>query len=1194
MRRYLVAFIVGFGLFLAQSGQAATYTVNTIVDGAVDADGCEHPYLDADNDCTLREAITAANTIAGVDLITFNISSLNFADDGDGQFTIALSSALPDIVDEVAMDAGTLWDSDDVRPGVAIKGGSLVGSENGLTIIADRVQVKGLVVADFPGSGIRLAGNSSIIGTDCNGAADAAERNIIVTNALNGIGISGNSNVIAANDIIGNGSGDSDDAGIVLNDTADSNIIGLYSDGCAAAEQLNVISGNNGNGIYMHTADNNLITGNYIGVDRIGTTALGNTYHGIFLDFDNQSNIIGTNGNGVNDSDEGNIIANNTLNGMVLSTDALGDVSDTPTNNRISGNRIAANVVNGIIDQGNSTIIGWCDSTINATLCSDAGAAVDQANYIIDNVVDGIQFGPYADNASIFSNVIGERPDGTEAGNGGDGIDIHKRNAGHVIGASGDQANIITNNAVGIHVESDLSDDEEPIEDITITGNTIKANTTDGVRCAETMEYRSGSYTYEVTLDSNTISTNGDNGVELVGCQWEVTDNTFEQNTGWGISVAATERPDDPSNTADVYDNPYDALSPQNADTDLVPVPNIDGNTLSDNTAGGIYLLDTTAANADTLASDNTFSSTVTSTYRVRRDWYGAIQLLNDDRSDDYTTGNFTVTLTPANGSCLSTCTGSTVATAGNTAIWGPTGIEYDDASTWFLLTELTVGANGNSRQYSPYTITASSNSLTTDTNITHSFDGVDNDNDRTIGSLTQGITTDGLYRYQIAGVTLAANADSTDDTDDVTDDEDEDDEEETTTETGGEDESSDTTTEESDADNSETESTNVVTDDSNDEVSEENGETNAETTDDNNTDEDLTTTTDTTDDTAETAVLEQVLVNTLETTTIVGQTTTEDGVTTLTTSDNPLLNLLLPPAEDVTLSGKTLPNAVVAITICYSKLSTDSDDDGNWILTISRDMLSEGENVITAHAEKDGVVTEDVEVARIVVQEPPRRTLLFGSFFAALALAILNIMAYALVRNRGVVNRRAWPVMLTSDLMAVLLFVVVVVPNYWKVYDLAATPAEAVAPSTSVAAVNQQDITTIQTVTAEDISSLDLAGMGQAEQTIALTVCDGQPFRTTTVKSDEQWDVGIPVTALPKAKFLLSSQSVQADGELGDPDRLLSVTVSKRDLFKVAQNIFMIGFVLLAGATLVTWWWLLRQVSQPPTQLPDPGNVPE
>lgn len=1166
MRRYLVVFIIGFGLLLAQSSRAASFMVNSNEDGAVDVDGCEDPYLGANDDCTLREAIMAANNNIGeVDLITFNISVVNFPDDGDGQFTVVMTSALPDIIDAVQISAAGFWDSDDTRPGILLSGANLVGNENGLTIAADDIQINGLIVADFPGSGISISGNSAIVGTDCNGVADATERNTMLSNALNGIYISGNNNIVAGNMIgkgdqgagaVGNGSGSEYTAGIVL-DTADSNSIGLFSAACTAAEQLNVISGNHGNGIYLNRSDSNVIAGNYIGVDVLGTTALANDFHGIFLDFDNQLNIIGTNGDGINDSAEGNVISNNTLNGVVLSTDASGDTNNTPDSNRISGNTIASNEVNGIINQGNNTII--------------------DSNYITANVADGIQLGTYADNASIFANVIGELKDGTAAGNGGDGIDIRKRNAGHLIGGSDDQANIISNNGIGINVVSDLSDDEDPIEDITITGNTIEANASDGVRCAESMEYRSGTYTYEVTLDGNTISSNGDNGVELVGCQWEVTANTIDQNSGWGVTVAATERPDDPSSSATVYDNPYDALSPQNADNDLVPLPDITDNTLADNTAGGIYVLDTTAANADTLATDNTFSSTSSGTYRVRRDWYGAIQLLNDDRSDDYTTGNLTVTLTPANGSCLSTCTGSTVATAGNTAIWGPTGIDYDDASTWFLLTELTVDANGNARQYSPYTITASSNSLTTDTDITHSFDGVDNDNDRTIGSLSQGITTHGLYRYQIAGISLAAVVGSTDDTDDAADTEEEDTATETDeSETAEEDESSDTTTEESDVDHSETESNNVVTDDSNDEVSEE--------------DDDSKETVDTTTDTTETAVLQQALVNTLETTTVVGQTTMADGVTTLTSSDNPLLNLLLPPAEDVTLSGKTLPNAVVAITICYSKLSTDSDDEGNWILTISRDLLSEGENVITAHAEKDGVVTADVEVARIVVQEPPRRTLLFGSFFAALALAIVNILVYALVRNRGVVRRRAWTVLLASDLSAVLLFVIVVVPNYWKIYDLAATPAEAVAPTTSVAAVNQQAISATQNVTAQNITSLDLAGVGQAEQTIALTLCDGQPFRTTTVQTDEQWDVGIPVTALPKAKFLLSSQSVQTDGELGEPDRLLSITVSKRDLFKVAQNIFMIGFVLLCIATLAAWWWLLRKVNQVP-KLPQPIN---
>ena len=71
---------------------ADTFTVNNIFDpgnGTCDDIGC-----------TLREAIDAANTNAGSDVINFNIAST-------GVQTIALTGALPDIIETVTIDGYT-------------------------------------------------------------------------------------------------------------------------------------------------------------------------------------------------------------------------------------------------------------------------------------------------------------------------------------------------------------------------------------------------------------------------------------------------------------------------------------------------------------------------------------------------------------------------------------------------------------------------------------------------------------------------------------------------------------------------------------------------------------------------------------------------------------------------------------------------------------------------------------------------------------------------------------------------------------------------------------------------------------------------------------------------------------------------------------------------------------------------------
>ena len=65
---HLAIIAVVSGLFVALNASGAlatTYTVNTTADG--DDAACTHPYVDANNDCTLHEAIDAANANAGTD-----------------------------------------------------------------------------------------------------------------------------------------------------------------------------------------------------------------------------------------------------------------------------------------------------------------------------------------------------------------------------------------------------------------------------------------------------------------------------------------------------------------------------------------------------------------------------------------------------------------------------------------------------------------------------------------------------------------------------------------------------------------------------------------------------------------------------------------------------------------------------------------------------------------------------------------------------------------------------------------------------------------------------------------------------------------------------------------------------------------------------------------------------------------------
>ena len=132
---------------------------------------------------------------------------------------------------------------------------------------------------------IAVGCRSNRIGTDGNGVADAAERNVISGNGQDGVYLSGGSeptrdNVVAGNFIgtdvtgtvaLGNGAD-----GVRIRHGAHANLIGTDGDGVADEAERNVISGNTDHGVYIADAGTNVVAGNYIGTDVTGTVALGN------------------------------------------------------------------------------------------------------------------------------------------------------------------------------------------------------------------------------------------------------------------------------------------------------------------------------------------------------------------------------------------------------------------------------------------------------------------------------------------------------------------------------------------------------------------------------------------------------------------------------------------------------------------------------------------------------------------------------------------------------------------------------------------------------------------------------------------------------------------------------------------------------------------------------------------------------
>ncbi len=174
------------------------------------------------------------------------------------------------------------------------------------------------------------------VGTDGNGVADAAERNVLSGNDSNGISINATSNLVFAGNYVGlNAAGTAAVAnGIGISVFGGTGLrVGTNGDGVADAAERNVVSGNSTGISVSNGATGAVIAGNTIGLDATGTAAVGNGA-GIFTNSVTGLRI-GTNGDSVNDAAEANRVRGNTGQGVIL----LGR-SDQAS---VLGNEITAN-----------------------------------------------------------------------------------------------------------------------------------------------------------------------------------------------------------------------------------------------------------------------------------------------------------------------------------------------------------------------------------------------------------------------------------------------------------------------------------------------------------------------------------------------------------------------------------------------------------------------------------------------------------------------------------------------------------------------------------------------------------------------------------------------------------------------------------------------------------------------------------
>jgi hypothetical protein len=524
----------------------STYIVNNPGDAALDS--AVGPAETADGTITLRSAIQQVNIDGS--------GTIKFAE----AMTISPTSPLPDIYVGVDIDGTTAPGYEVGTPVITIDGSDV--NTYGLTLAAAGSTIEGLAIGNFGASALYVLGSSNTIVADdlgTNAGASSAE-----PNASDGIDVYGNDNTIGGtaaadrNVISGNG-----DDGVWLGDfstgnVVEGNFIGTDGTGTVAlpnaycgfqvygsantiggttAGARNVISGNTIDGVQIDPApvgdSDNVVEGNYIGLDSAGTVAVPNALDGVLINGSPGNTIGGTaagagnviSGNGASGVEISGAESSGTIvEGDLIGTDSTGtavvagatgyagvmldfDASDNTIGGTAAGARnvISGNGTWGIdVDTSDNTVqgnfLGTDYSGSSALSDQDYGVSIvtsgnmiggttaAASNVISGNSVDGIVIDSTdgSDNA-VEGNLIGTDYTGAfPVGNGGGrsypwgGVVIDQGASDNTIGgtSSGD-ANIIAFN-VGTGVTVGINDTDDATGNA-IFGNSIYSNSDLGI-----------------------------------------------------------------------------------------------------------------------------------------------------------------------------------------------------------------------------------------------------------------------------------------------------------------------------------------------------------------------------------------------------------------------------------------------------------------------------------------------------------------------------------------------------------------------------------------------------------------------------------------------------------------------------------------------------------------------------------------
>lgn len=445
--------------------------------------------------------------------------------DGNGIRITGASSSLNQIVaNQIGVNAAGDSAIPNTKDGIDIAGAKT-------TFIGQAAAGTGNLISGNGGNGIHLEGKTSLtqifgnsIGTSQNrlsaiangndgvfvdgasktfiGSATAAERNVISGNGGDGIEVKGATaaNTFIFHNLIGvNGLGTAA-LGNTFNGVRISSAPKTFVGG-GDVPTSNVISGNGFDGVSVSGPESKgtIIAGNFIGTDDGGTAALGNTLDGVHLD---GTNGVLVGGLGVGD---GNVISGNG-NGVVILNDAV--------DNSVFGNFIGTNATGlaKIANTGSGVMLS--DGALSNDIGSDKAGA---RNIISGNTGNGVLI---TDGDTSLNQIAGNRIGLNAAGAAlpnGVGVLITANAADNIIGskkAAG--ANLISGNTnEGVLISAGATDNE-------VLGNFIGTDPTDAALGNSDGVVLDGAGAGNIIGGSkagsrNIISANGNNGISIAG-----------------------------------------------------------------------------------------------------------------------------------------------------------------------------------------------------------------------------------------------------------------------------------------------------------------------------------------------------------------------------------------------------------------------------------------------------------------------------------------------------------------------------------------------------------------------------------------------------------------------------------------------------------------------------------------------------